>query len=430
MKICIVGAGVVGSYLAKKLSLEGYDVAIIDKDRDKIEEIQNTTDVAAFTCDAFEEECIREFSDYDFFIVVTNKDEINLSVALMLKAVFKKERILVRVDKDILSKKEIESFLGVEIVNTFSEIYRNIENIVKYPFMSYINELNQGKFVLFGYKIKKEDRLKNTKISDFKEIREKVPFTIVLIERDGKDIIPTGDRVLLEGDIIYILLEKKYIDTFIKEFGISFKPVENVYFLGVSQLGFGIIKKLSQLKNVKIKVIEPDINYCEKIAEEVPDALVIHGKYTDEELLKKENLNEADLVISASYKERGILACILAKKLGAKKVLALIEQPEYEEIAHSLDIDIPIVSRKLVARKVYRRIRHKGFVDTFELKEDIHIYEIVVDRKIEGKTIAEISTGDFIVLGIKRDDEMYIASGNTVLMEGDVLIVLSKGENE
>ena len=423
MKICIIGAGVVGSYLAKNLSQEGYDVAIIDRDREKIEDIQNSIDVAAFTCDAFDEECIGEFKDFDFFIVVTNKDEVNLSVALILKAVLKKEKVLIRVDKDILSKKEIEHFLGVEIVNTFGEIYRNVETLIDYPFMKYFNELEEGKFVLFGYKIK-EDRLKNVKISELKTIRSIIPFTIVLIERDGKSLIPKGDRVLLENDTVYILIEKTHLNSFIKEFKIPYLKINSVVFLGSSKLGDSLLKRLSHEKKLNIKVIEPDIEKCEQIAEENPEVMVIHGKYTDEELLKKEEISEADLVISASYGEDGILACILAKRLGAKKVLALIEKPEYEEIAVSLGIDIPIVARKLVARKVYRKIKHKGFVDVFELKKDLNVYEKFVDKKLEGKKVSEISTKNFIILGMKRDDTMYIVSGDTVLHEGDTLIVL------
>ncbi len=429
MKICIVGAGVVGSSLARKLSEDGYDIAIIDKDSSKIEELQSSIDAAAYVCDAFDEECIKHFVDYDFFIVVTNRDEINLSVSLMLKAVFKKEKILIRVDKDILSKQEIEDFLGVEIVNTFSEIYKNVENIIRYPFMFYTNELDHGKLILFGYKISGEDNLKNRAISDLKEIREKIPFTIALIERDGKFVIPSGKRVLLEGDAIYVLLEKEYLDKFIELAGIKYKPIESITFLGISNFGISLIKRLIE-RNIDIKVIEPNLEKCEKLAEEFPDLLVINGKYTDEELLKNENLSNSDLIISASYKEDGILACILAKKLGAKKVLALIEQPEYEEIAHSLDIDIPIVSRKLVARKVYRKIRHKGFLDILEIAKNINLYEKVVDKKLAEKKVEEISDKAFLILAIKRENRMYIASGKTVLKEGDILLVLEKEEDE
>ncbi len=432
MRICIIGAGVVGAYLAKQLSAEGYQVSVVDKNKSKIEELENSIDIIAYSCNALEEDCLSLFKDYDLYVVATDKDEVNLSIALFLRTVFGKDKIIVRQEKELSEnfQKSIENFLNIEIIDALNEIHKNIELVIKYPFISDFYEIDEENFLLIGFKVTKENPIKNKQISDLKEFREQVPFTIVLIERDENIIIPTGNRNILEDDYIYVLLEKRNLDNFIEVFNIPNKPAKSIYFLGASNIGFGLIKRLSRIKELNIKVFEPDIEICEEIAEKFPNVMVINGKFTDEELLKREGIENADIIISASYKEESILACILAKKLGAKKVLALIEQPEYEEIAHSLDIDIPIVSRKLIARKVYRKIKHKGFIDLFQLKENIHIYEIYVDEKLAEKTVKDISTGNFIILGIKRDNEMYIAQGNTILKEGDILIVLEKEENE
>ncbi|WP_456464639.1 NAD-binding protein [Persephonella sp.] len=432
MKICIVGAGVVGSYLAKKLSEEGYDIAIIDKDSKKIEDLQMHADIAAYSCDAFDEECIGQLKDYDLYIVATNKDEINLSVALMLRAVYNRDRIFVRVDKDILSKHEIESFLQIEIINTFKEIYKNVETIIDYPFISYLNELEEGKFIILSYRAKRPDRFTNTKIADLKDLREKVPFTLAIIERDEKIFIPKGEKTILEGDLLYILIERDRLDEFIDLSNIQFTPVKDVVFLGVSQVGRSILKRLYEEKKLKIKVIEEDIQLCEEIASEFPGIMVLNGKITDQELLKSERIGDTDLVVSASYKEDNILACIIAKKLNARKVLAVIEKPEYEEIAFSLGIDMPIVARKLIARKVYRKIRHRGLRDIFELKENVRVYEQTADKKFSGKRISEMPLKNSVVLSVVRDGKMNIVQGNFVLKEGDILIILEKenGENE
>ncbi len=429
MKICIVGAGVVGSYLAQKLSQEGYDVAIIDRDRKKIEEIQMQIDVAAYNCDAFDEECIGQLSGYDLFIVATNKDEINLSVALMLKAIYGKDKIIVRVDKDILSKREIETFLGVEIVNTFNEIFKNVETFIHYPFITSINELETGKFVIFSYTVKRPDFLSNTKISDLKDIRDRIPFTVVLIERDGKPYIPSGNKVILEGDTVYILTEKERLEELIKALNIQIKPAKSITFLGMSGVGMSILKKIYG-RGLSIKVIEEDIQLCESIASQFPDVMVLNGKITDKHLLESEQVGGSDIIISSSYREDNILSCILVKKLGAKKVIAIIENPEYEEIAQSLGIDIPIVSRKMIARKVYKRIKHRGFVDIFELKENINVYELPVEEEMADKKVSDISTGKFVILGVVRDNKMKMVSGDFLLKKGDKLIVLEIEETE
>jgi len=156
--------------------------------------------------------------------------------------------------------------------------------------------------------------------------------------------------------------------------------------------------------------------------------MILNGKITDQELLKSEGIGDSDLVVSASYKEDNILACIIAKKMNAKKVLAVIEKPEYEEIAFSLGIDVPIVARKLIARKVYRKIRHRGLRDIFELKENIRVYEQIVDKNLSGKRISELHLKNSVVLSIVREGKMNMVHGGFVLKEGDILVILEKEE--
>ncbi len=426
MKICIIGAGVVGSYLAKNLSKEGYEVAVIDKDKSKINEISKNIDVIAYNCDAFNENCISIVKDYDLFIIATNSDKTNLAITLILRAVLGKKKILVRVNDDTLSKPEIEKFLGIEIFNAYTEVLKVINNIIKYPFISSLYELEEGDLILFTYKISSDDKFFNKKLLEFKNIRENLPFTIALIERNLEKIIPTGDTILKEGDIVYILLEKNNLKKFIETFNLPNKEVKNIFILGYSKLVLKILEELTKLKKSKIKFIDGNLANCELVAEKFPNILVLHSKLTDEEFLKAENIGNADLVIGSSSSEEGILACILSKQLGAKKVLAMLEQPELEKLVYSLGIDVPIVSRKLLARKVYKKIKHRGFLDTFELSDDINIFEIYVNKDLAGKKVYEISKRNFVILSIEREGKLKIVHGNTILKENDILIVLQK----
>jgi trk system potassium uptake protein TrkA len=431
MKICIIGAGVVGSNIAKTLSSEGYHVVVVDKDREKVEELQNFLDVSAFVCDALDDRCLDNFSDFDFFIIATDKDEVNISISVFVKSIFSsKKKVLIRINRNLFYIKEIQKFLNIDIVNTFEEVYNNIKWIIEYPFLSSINELEDGKFILIGFKVSEDNFLKNKKLSDLKPLRDKIPFTIALIERNGKDIFPSGDRVILEGDYLYLLLEKENLDSFISMLQIKNPQVKSIVFLGISDFLFEILRKLLTEKNLKIKVIEKSMEKCERIAEEFPEVLVIHGKTTDEELLEREGISEADIVLSMTYSEEGILACILSKTLGAKKIVALVDKPEYEEISNLLGIDMTIVPRKLVARKVYQKIGHKGFIDIFELKKDVHVFEKKVGKDLDGKHISDKFKKNILVLAVKRDNSLYIASGKTVLKEGDYLILMEARENE
>lgn len=424
MRICIIGAGVVGKYLAENLSKEGYEIAIIDKDRKKIIPVVENLDVLAVECDVLKDRCIYKLKDFDLFIVATDRDEVNISIALLLRAILKTPKIIVRTKETILSDREIASFLDIEIFDTYNEVITTIDNIIKYPSISSIYEFEDGKLVLFTYKIKKDDFLNGKRLIDLRDIRKTLKFTVALVERNNTKIIPSGSTQLLEGDNIYILLEKNNLHHWLGKFLIRNEIIRNIYILGYSKLGFHIIEHLYNKFN--IKVFEPDLKKCEELATRFPKILVLNTSLTDKETLIMEEIGNADLVISPSHREDSILASILSKQLGAKKVMAVIENPEYERIISTLGIDIPIVSRKLIAKRVYRAIRHRRILDSFDLGEEISLKEILVDRELRDKKVHQISKENFIILSLERNGELYLVDGNTQLREGDILLVLER----
>jgi len=424
LKICIIGAGVVGSYLAENLSKEGYEIAVVDKNRDRIINLMENFDILGLECDVLKDECIHNLKNFDLFIVATEKDEVNISIALLIKAILKSPKIIIRTRDFIYFNAELSKFLGVEIFNSYREVLATINNIIKYPSVSSIYELEDGELILFTYKIKREDFINGKKLIELKNFREKLKFTVALVERNKKKIIPSGSTTLLEGDYIYILLEKKYLKDWLSQVSNDKGIIKKIYILGYSPLAVYIIDNL--YNNFNIKIFEPDLKKCEELAERFPKILVLNTSLTDRESLIMEGIGDADLVISPSHREDGILASILSKQLGAKKVIAVVENPEYEDIVSTLGIDVPIVSRKLIAKRVYKAIRSKGILDSFDLGDEIHLKEIYVDDKFNGKKVYQISRDNFIILSLERDKKLMLVDGNTELKEGDILLVLEK----
>ncbi len=430
MRICVIGAGVVGSYLASRFAKDGYEVAVIDSDRLKVESLTSRLDILGIECNALELKCLEQVKEFEIFIVVTDREEINLAIAAILRGLLKKDKVLIRVNSNVLAAPPIRELLGIEAVNTTAEIISNITDIINFPFALSVARFEKGKLFLIKYQVKTDDIFSGRRLSEFKALREKIPFTVAAVEREGKVIIPKGKTILYPNDKIYIAVRERDVKGLFEELFIELKPISNVFILGYSNLVVELLKRIRDIEGLKIKFVDPDISNCEEIAGQFPDVSVLHSEVTNVKLLKSEGIEDADVAIAITEdEENNILFGILSKRLGAKKAVALVAHPEYESIIESIGIDSPVVPRKLIASKVYRNLSHRGLVEMFELQENVEVFEKELGKEFEGRLLSDIPTKECpLVLGIKRENEVEIAIGNTVLREGDVIICIRELE--
>jgi len=428
MKICIIGAGVVGSFLARKLSAENHDVAVIDIDREKLEAISYSTDVACFGCNALEVNCLKNVKDFELFIVVTDSDEKNIAISLLLKALLGKDKIVLRTNSKAFASPPVKKLLGSNVVNILSETIQSVVLQVKYPFVKSAVRLEREGILVFSYGIKTEDTIAGKQIAELKDLRDKVDFTIVAVNREGKVIIPDGSTFLYPDDLVYVAVKERDALKFAELFGISQKPTETVFVFGRSEFSEELLAKLSDM-NVKVKFFSHLRKDCDEIAEKFPGVSVIFSEFTDSETLLHEGIENADLsVVMSKDEEVNILTGVLLKKIGSKRVCTIIENPEYEKIAESIGIDNVIIPRKLLASKVYREISLRGVLELLEFG-GIDIFELEVSKKLAGKTVYEIRKDlKGVVAFIRKEKEIKIARGSTILDEGDVLICVRKNE--
>jgi len=426
MKICIVGAGVVGSYLATRLSRDGYEVAVIDRESSKVESLTGRIDILGIDCNALELGCLEKVKDFDLFIVVTDREEINLAISVILRSLLKKERVIIRVNSNVLAAPPIRELLGIETVNTTAEVISNITDIINFPFALSVARFEKGRLFIVKYQVKTDDIFSGKQLSEFSALRREIPFTVAAVEREGKVIIPKGSTILYPDDRIYIAVREKDVKSLFKELFIEFKPVSSVFILGYSTLVVELLKRVADMENLKVKFIDPDLSKCEEIAGLFPNVSVLHSEITNVKLLESEGISDADVAVAITDDEEdNILSCILSKRLGAKKAVALVAHPEYESIIESIGIDSPVVPRKLIASKVYRSLSHRGLSEMFELRENVEVFEKELGEEFDGKLLSDIPSKDCpLILGIKRGSDVNIAVGNSVLKRGDVIICI------
>ncbi len=419
MKVCIIGAGVVGSFLAKRLSKEGYEIAVVDIDQSKLEQLSLSADVLTLNCNALEANCLKNLSEFELFVVVTESDEKNVAITTLLKGLFKKEKVLFRVSNKAFSSPPVKEFLKAEPVNILSETVQKVLLAVKYPFAKEVIRLEGENLVILKVGITVESPLAGRQIAELSDLRRELPFTIVAVERDGQVIIPKGEDFIFPKDTLYVAVKEENAHKLPQVLKISYQPVKLVFVIGYSSFTYELLAKLSELKGVKVKFLSRNKRACEEISAKFPSVDVFFGEPTDAELLKEEGIERADLSVSITEdEEANILSAILSKKLGAKKVCALITHLEYEEIVESIGVDIPIAPRKVLAAKVYRQLSRRKFIEIVELSENLEVVETVVEKE----TLVKDSKMCGLIIAVRRDRETEIATGSTLLKPGDRLI--------
>ncbi len=419
MKVAIIGAGIVGSFLAKRLSKEDYDVVVVDVDPSKLEQISLSADVMTLNCDATEANCLKQISDFDLFVVVTENDEKNLTITTLLRSLFKKEKVLFRVKNKSLSSPPVKEFLGAEPVNILSETVQKVFLAVRYPFAKEVIKLEKERLVIFKLPITVESFLAGKQVLELAPLREKFPFTIVAVEREGSLLIPKGDTFLFPGDVVYVAVKEEEAEKIAELLKIPYQPVKLVFVMGYSQFTEELLLRLSELKGLKVKLVLNSKERSQELSGRFQNVDVFFGELTDTELLKEEGIDRADLVVSVSEdEENNILSAVLSKKLGAKKTCALITHPEYEEIIESIGIDLPIAPRKVLASKVYRKLSKRKFFEIVELSEKVDVVETVVDKEVMVKDFKNCG----LIIAVNRDGKVHLATGLTKLKPGDKLI--------
>ncbi|MDD4362799.1 MAG: Trk system potassium transporter TrkA [Atribacterota bacterium] len=432
MKIIIIGAGKVGSQIAQTLSAENHDVTIIDKREDIRQELDNNLDIMTVIGNGANVRILEEagIKEADMVIAVTRSDEVNM-IACMTAQQFNVAKKIARIRNTeyMFSNSLSKEKLGIDfVINPEKATAKEIVKLLKTPInVSEAQDFAGGRISLFGLKIEENWHFANMQI---KNIRFGPNTLIVAIYRDSKLIIPSGDTAILPGDKIYILIKKEdYGDL---EFICNKKScsMQSVLILGGSKIGIQTASILNKL-GIKTKLIEINKTKCEKIAEMLPQTLVINGDGTNIDLLKEEGIETIDgFVAVTGYDEENLLVSLLAEHLGTKKVVAKISRTNYIPILEKIGIHAVVNPRITTASAILKFLRHGEVLSLTLIKEgEAEIAELVAQKnsRILDKPLKTISLPDNTILGaITREGNVIIPHGEDFVSEGDKVIIFTK----
>ena len=436
MNILILGAGQVGTTAAYSLAREeANEVTIVDRNPEVLRELQDRLDVRTVVGNAAYPEVLERANakDADMIIALTNSDESNMLACQIAHSLFSIPTKIARIRAGAYADRpELFHDDGIPVDVTVSPealVTKHIEQLVHFPGALQVLEFADGRVRLVATRAESGGALIGHPLSELPHHIPNVDCRVVAIYRGGSGIIPDGDTVVEEGDEVFFIAARKDIRTVLSEMRKLDDPVRRVVIAGGGNIGFRLARALENTNHVKL--IERGFQQARQISEDLDRALVLHGDAADEELLLEENIDSADVFVAVTNaEEANILSAMLAKRLGARKVLALINRPAYAELVEAGTIDIAISPKEITLGTLLAHVRRGDVVKVHSLRRGAaEAIEAVahgdsLQSEVVGRTIEEIRLPrGSAINAIVRGDRVMMAHHDTLIEEDDHVIL-------
>lgn len=435
MKIIIAGAGAVGTHLAKLLSREKQDIILMDEDEEKLGRMGNNFDLMTVNVSPTSISGLKEagVAGADLFIAVTPNESQNMT-ACMLATNLGAKKTVARIDnyeyllpknKEFFAKLGVDSLIYPEMLAA-----KDIVDAVKMSWIRQWWEFAGGALVLLGTKMCETAEILDVPLYELGG--RNIPFHIVAIKRGNETIIPRGDDTIRLHDIVYFTTTKKYIPYIRKIAGKeNYADIRNIIIMGGSRIAVRTVQILPEY--MRTKIIENDINRCNRLSELVDDdVMIINGDGRDIELLTEEGIKNTEAFVALTgSSETNILACLAAKRMGVTKTVAEVENIDYISMAESLDIGTVINKKFIAASHIYQMMLDADVSNvkclTFA-NADVAEFTVKQGARITRSQIKDMGLPKGATIGgLIRNGEGILVTGNTLIQENDHVVVFCLG---
>lgn len=432
----ILGAGQVGSTVAWSLAGEDNDITIVDKDSSQLKHLQDHLDIRAVIGHASHPKVLVRagIEDADIIIAVTNSDEVNMIACQVAYTLYNTPTRIARVrSAEYTDYKELfareHSPIDV-LISPEQLITKYISRLIEYPGALQVLDFADGRAQLVATQADAGGLLVGQKLHT---LRQHMPpgtdARVAAVYRKGTLIIPDGDTVIEEDDMVFFLAARKHIRTVMKELRPTDNPVRRVILAGGGYIGSSLARLLERDHHVKI--IERDPARAEVIAAELEKTIVLVGDCADENLLREEAIESTDVYcVLTNDDEANILSSLLAKKMGVEKVIAIINRPAYVDLVESGVIDIAVSPQQITIGALLTHIRKGSIVRVHSLRRGAaEAIEAVAlgdkhSSKVVGRAVEDIELPKGTTISaVVRGDDVIIAHHDTVIREHDHVLL-------
>ncbi|MDE6157633.1 MAG: Trk system potassium transporter TrkA [Muribaculaceae bacterium] len=435
MRIVIVGAGEVGSHLAKLLSDEEQDIMLVDADAERLALLDANYNLMTYVGNPTSFATLREagVGRCDLFIAVTPYESNNIvacSVAKNLGARYTVARIDTYDFMDPANTAHVKHMGVDKVIYPEYLAAQEIITALKRTWVRNWFELHDGRIILAGVKLRPGAPLAGMKLKDFTYSNRH--FHVSAIKRNHETIIPRGDDHMEIGDILYFTTTRDHVDDLLALTGKTEHKIKRVLIMGGSKIAVRLVN--SAHEEFRFKIIESDLEICRKLPQKCPDCEIIHGDARDIDLLGDVGIADMDAFVAlTSSSETNIFTCLTAKELGVKKTIADVENIQFISQAENLNIGT-VINKKLLASSTIFQLLLDADSSTSKCLAlaDAEVAEIEVQpgSKITRSAVKDLTLPRELTLaGLIRDGQGMLISGGTQLQAGDHVLVFCLAGN-
>jgi len=436
MKILILGAGQVGRTAASHLSREpANEVTVVDTNEELLRDVQDRLDVRAVAGHAAHPSVLEAagIADTEVLVALTSSDEVNIVACQIAHALYRTPTKIARIRSSEYTAREqlfTEGALAVDVwINPEQLVTEHIARLLSYPGALQVVEFADGRVHLVGVRARRDGLLVGKQL---RTLREHLPDTdarVAAIYRDGRLLPVSGDTVIEEEDEILFVAAAADLRRVMAELRRTEEPVRRLVIAGGGNIGFRLARTLE--KSNQVKVIERDGRRARRISELLQSAIVLNGDAADEELLIEENIDSADVFAAlTNSEEANVLSAMLAKRLGARRVMALVNRPSYGELMENRNIDIVLSPQTITIGSLLAHVRRGDVVRVHSLRRGAaEAMEAVVHggegrSHMVGRSVQEVPLPEGAsIVAIVRGEQVIMAHHDTRIHNEDHVIV-------
>lgn len=435
MKIIILGAGQVGGTLAEKLASEENDITVVDTNAERLRGLQDRLDICTITGMASFPSILRQAgaNDADMLIAVTNADEINMVACQIADTLFttplKIARIRQTAYQNIPELFDKEAIPIDVIISPEAVVTQYITQLIEYPGALQVFDFAEGKVQLVAVKAYDGSPLVNQELRIIRDHMPNVDTRVAAIFRNGKAIMPEGTTIIEASDEVFFIADRKHIRKVMSELQRLDQNYKRIIIVGGGNIGQRLAQRIEGKYNVKI--IDNNTQRCRHLSRSLNKAIVFNGDASDRELLLAESIDETDLFIALTNNdETNMMSSLLAKQLGARKVMTLINNPLYVDLFQGDAIDFVISPQLATIGSLLRHVRRGDVVNVHSLRRGaVEAIEAIAhgdttNSKVIGRTIGAIELPSGTTIGaVVRNDQVLIAHDHIELQSDDHVIL-------
>ncbi len=433
MKIIILGAGQVGTAVARNLADEDNDVTIVDTNADVLREMQSRLDLRTVHGEASHPEILRRAGadDADLLIACTSADEVNMMACQIAYTVFRTPTKIARVRHN--AYRNVEALFHADhipvdyLISPEQLVTLHVERLIELPGALQAIDFAEGKLRLIGVRAERGGRLVGHRLRALRDHLPDVDSRVLAIYRGDHAIIPTGDTTIEPDDEVFFLAARAHASSVMEEMRARMQPNRHVMIAGGGNIGFQLANRLQHA--YRVKVIERDPKRAEFLASEL-DCMVLQGDAADVELIVEENIQDMDVFCALTNDdEANILSAILAKDRGAGKVMSLVNRVAYSELIPTSMIDVAVSPHQITIGHLLTHVRRGNVEAVHSLRRGVaEVIEAIAtgDKKtsrLVGRRVDEVDLPLHSTIGaIVRGDSVLMAHHDIVIEAGDHLI--------